>query len=43
MIDYKLSKYNFTFPYPKTAEGQEQTVMYNTRTGSIALIQADKY
>lgn len=43
MLDYKLSRYNFTFPYPKCAEGQEQTVMYNTRTGSIALIVADKY
>lgn len=43
MLDYKLSKYNFTFPYPKQADGQDQTVMYNTRTGSIALITADKY
>lgn len=43
MNDYKLSKYNFTFPYPKRANDQEQTVMYNTRTGAIALIDADKY
>ncbi len=43
MLDYKLSRYNFTFPYPHKAEGKEQKVMYNTRTGSIALIEADKY
>lgn len=43
MIDYKLSKYNFTFPYPKNTSGMEQTVMYNIRTGSIALIEPDKY
>ena len=43
MIDYKLSKYNFTFPYPKKTNGKEQTVMYNTLTGAIALIEADKY
>ena len=43
MMDYKLSRYNFTFPYPKHGEEQEQTVLYNTRTGSIALIEADKY
>lgn len=43
MIDYKLSNFNFTFPYPRKAGDQEQTVMYNTRTGSIALIEADKY
>lgn len=43
MTDYKLSKYNFTFPYPNKSNGKEQTVMYNTRTGSIALIEEDKY
>lgn len=43
MIDYKLSKYNFTFPYPTNADGEEKRVMYNTRTGSIALIEAEKY
>ncbi len=43
MPDYQLSKYNFAFPYPKKAEGKEQTVLYNTRTGSIALIEEDKY
>ena len=43
MIDYKLSRYNFTFPYPKCADGKKQTVMYNTRTGAIALIEEDKY
>ena len=43
MTEYKLSKYNFTFPYPKQAEGQDQTVMYNSRTGALALITADKY
>lgn len=42
MTDYKLSNYNFTFPYPKLAEGKKQTVMYNTRTGVIALIKEDK-
>lgn len=42
MVDYKLSKYNFTFPYPKLSDGKKQTVMYNTRTGVIALIDEDK-
>ena len=43
MINVKPSKYNFSFPYPKRAGDQEQTVLYNTRTGSMALIEADKY
>ena len=43
MSDYKVSRYNFTFPYTKTADGIEQKVMYNIRTGAIALIEADKY
>lgn len=42
MKEYKLSKYNFTYPYPKLADGKKQTVLYNTRTGSIALIEEDK-
>ena len=42
MIDYKLSKYNFAFPYPKLSDGKKQTVMYNTRTGVIGLINEDK-
>lgn len=43
MPDYQLSKYNFTFPYPKKTDGKEQTVLYNTRIGSLALIEEDKY
>ena len=43
MIEYKLSKYNFSFPYSRFSEGKKQTVMYNTRTGMIALIEEDKY
>lgn len=44
MPDYKLSCYNFTFTYPNpTSAGEKQTVLYNSRTGSIALIEEDKY
>ena len=43
MLDYQLSKYNFTFPYTKKHEGKDQTVLYNARTGNIALIEEEKY
>lgn len=43
MTEYKASRYNFTFPYTKAADGKEQRVLYNARTGSLALIEAEKY
>ena len=43
MADYKLSNYNFVFPYPYKGTGPKQLVLYNTRTGALALIEEDKY
>ncbi len=43
MTEYKLSRYNFTFPYTKDGIQSNQTVMYNTRSGALALIDAGQY
>lgn len=43
MADYKLSNYNFTFPYSKDGVETGQTVMYNTRSGAMALIDEGQY
>ncbi len=36
MLDYKLSHYNFVFPYHENDAGEKQMVLYNTKTGSMA-------
>lgn len=43
MANYKLSRYNFAFPFHETASGEKQTVLYNARTGSIAVLEEDNY
>ncbi len=43
MLDYKLSHYNFVFPYHENDAGEKQMVLYNTKTGSMALIEDAKY
>ena len=40
MINYKASSYNFFFPFPNEPS---KKVAYNTRSGSIALIEQEKY
>ena len=43
MTDYKISNYNFVFPYRGNDTGVFHRVFYNTRTGALALIDDDKY
>lgn len=42
MFPYKISNYNFFFPY-SVSEAAYSTVAYNARTGALALMEPDKY
>lgn len=43
MVDYKISNYNFVFPYTGSGSGPAQRAFYNARTGALALIEEEKY
>ena len=42
-MDIQISRYNFVFPFSNTPDGKPQRVLYNSRTGSLALIDEEKY
>lgn len=42
-MDVKISKYNFVFPFCDSSEHEPQRVLYNSRTGSLALIEEEKF
>lgn len=45
IMNYKTSNYNFFFPFVNKNENEngEERVIYNSRTGSLAIIEEDKY
>lgn len=42
-MDVQVSRYNFVFPYNHSSTNKLQRVLYNSRTGALALIEEEKY
>lgn len=42
-MDIKASRYNFVFPFSHSPASKPQRVLYNSRTGALALIEEEKY
>ena len=42
-MGYKISKYNFVFPVKNDNDDSKEKIMYNSRTGALALVDAGKY
>lgn len=42
-MDIKISGYNFVFPFCDSSGNQQQRVLYNSRTGSLALIEEEQF
>lgn len=42
-MKYKASKYNLLFDFQESNSFQKQKIIYNSRVGSLALLEFEKY